>query len=119
MVINKPSEIIYICVLRGIRTGTQFGNSNGEVSLKSRLPTDITTNTFSPGNTYFQDGIWNQIEGGNPDLFNMAMGLNPTGRMGTAEEVAAGVVFLSSPVASRISGTNLLIDGALTKGTQF
>jgi len=49
----------------------------------------------------------------------MAMGLNPTGRMGTAEEVAAGVVFLSSPVASRTSGTNLLIDGALTKGMQF
>jgi len=79
----------------------------------------IRANTVSPGNTYFQDGIWNQIEGGNPDLFNMAMGLNPTGRMGTAEEVAAGVVFLSSPVASRISGTNLLIDGALTKGMQF
>jgi len=28
--------------------------------------------------------------------------------MGTAEEVAAGVVFLASPLASRISGTNLL-----------
>ena len=40
--------------------------------------------------------------------------LNPTGRMGTAEEFA-GVVFLASPVASRISGTNLIIDGALTK----
>jgi 3-oxoacyl-[acyl-carrier protein] reductase len=25
------------------------------------------------------------------------------------------VVFLASPVASRISGTNLIIDGALTK----
>jgi len=119
LVTNKPSEIIYICVLRGIRTGIDFDYSNGEVSLKSRLPTDITANAVSPGNTYFQDGIWNQIEGGNPELFNMAMGLNPTGRMGTAEEVAAGVVFLSSPVASRISGTNLLIDGALTKGMQF
>ena len=43
------------------------------------------------------------------------MALNPTARMGTAEEVAAGVVFLTSPVASRISGTNLIIDGALTK----
>ena len=43
------------------------------------------------------------------------MSLNPTARMGTAEEVAAGVVFLASPVASRISGTNLIIDGALTK----
>lgn len=28
---------------------------------------------------------------------------------------AAGVVFLASPVATRISGTNLIIDGALTK----
>jgi len=39
--------------------------------------------------------------------------------MRMAEEVAAGVVFLSSPVASRISGTNLLIDGALIKRMQF
>jgi 3-oxoacyl-[acyl-carrier protein] reductase len=41
--------------------------------------------------------------------------LSMTGRMGTPQEVAAGVVFLASPVASRISGTNLIIDGALTK----
>jgi NAD(P)-dependent dehydrogenase (short-subunit alcohol dehydrogenase family) len=36
-----------------------------------------------------------------------------------AEEVAAGVVFLSSPVASRINGTNLLIDVSPTKRMQF
>jgi NAD(P)-dependent dehydrogenase (short-subunit alcohol dehydrogenase family) len=70
----------------------------------------------SPGNTYFEGGIWQTIERGNPDLFKTAMSLNPTRRMGTAEEVAAGVVFLASPVASRVSGTNLIIDGALTKG---
>jgi NAD(P)-dependent dehydrogenase (short-subunit alcohol dehydrogenase family) len=75
----------------------------------------IRVNVVSPGNTYFEGGIWYNIENGNPDLFKSAMSLNPTGRMGTAEEVAAGVVFLASPVASRISGTNLIIDGALTK----
>jgi NAD(P)-dependent dehydrogenase (short-subunit alcohol dehydrogenase family) len=79
----------------------------------------IRANTVSPGNTYFPGGVWQSIEGGNPDLFSFAMGLNPTGRMGTAEEIAAGVVFVSSPVASRISGANLLIDGALTRGIQF
>lgn len=79
----------------------------------------IRANTVSPGNTYFPGGVWQSIEGGNPDLFSFAMGLNPTGRMGTAEEVAAGVVFLSSPVSSRISGTNLVVDGALTRGIQF
>ena len=79
----------------------------------------IRANTVSPGNTYFPGGVWQSIEGGNPDLFSFAMGLNPTGRMGTAEEIAAGVVFLSSPRASRVSGANLLIDGALTRGIQF
>jgi len=75
----------------------------------------IRVNAVSPGNTYFEGGIWNNIENGNPELFKMAMSLNPTARMGTPQEVAAGVVFVASPVASRISGTNLIIDGALTK----
>jgi 3-oxoacyl-[acyl-carrier protein] reductase len=68
-----------------------------------------------PGNTYFEGGIWQNIEKGSPDLYKMAMSLNPTSRMGTPQEVAAGVVFVASPVATRISGTNLIIDGALTK----
>ena len=75
----------------------------------------IRVNAVSPGNTYFEGGIWQNIEQGMPDMFKTAMSLNPTGRMGTPQEVAAGVVFLASPVASRISGTNLIIDGALTK----
>ena len=79
------------------------------------VATGIRVNVVSPGNTYFDGGIWQNIERGNPGLFKSAMSLNPTGRMGTAEEVAAGVVFLASPRASRISGTNLIIDGALTK----
>jgi NAD(P)-dependent dehydrogenase (short-subunit alcohol dehydrogenase family) len=75
----------------------------------------IRVNAVSPGNTYFEGGIWQNIERGMPDLYKTAMSLNPTGRMGTPQEVAAGVVFLASPVATRISGTNLIIDGALTK----
>jgi NAD(P)-dependent dehydrogenase (short-subunit alcohol dehydrogenase family) len=75
----------------------------------------IRVNAVSPGNTYFEGGIWHNIETGLPELYKTAMALNPTGRMGTAEEVAVGVVFLASPLASRISGTNLIIDGALTK----
>lgn len=75
----------------------------------------IRVNAVSPGNTYFEGGIWQNIEQGSPDLYKTAMSLNPTGRMGTPQEVAAGVVFLASPLASRISGTNLIIDGALTR----
>lgn len=79
----------------------------------------IRANTVSPGNTHFAGGIWEQIEEGNPELFAEAMSLNPTGRMGTPEEVAAGVAFLSSPCSSFTTGTNLVIDGALTKGVQL
>jgi len=79
----------------------------------------IRANTVSPGNTYFAHGFWAGIEANDPELFGSAMALNPTGRMGTAEEVAAPVVFLASPLASRVSGTNLVVDGALTRGIQL
>lgn len=75
----------------------------------------IRVNAVSPGNTYIEGGIWNQIEQGNPALFQQTVAANPTGKLGSAREVAYGVVFLASPVASRISGTNLIIDGALTR----
>ena len=79
----------------------------------------IRANAVSPGNTYFPGGVWNSIEEGNPELFGTAMGLNPTGRMGTPEEVARTVVFVASPASSRTSGANILVDGALTRGVQF
>lgn len=79
----------------------------------------IRANTVSPGNTYFEGGVWESIETGNPELFEMAVGLNPTGHMGTPADVAAPVVFLASPMASRVSGTNLVVDGALTRGIQL
>lgn len=79
----------------------------------------IRANTVSPGNTYFAGGVWNQIEHGNPELYKMALGMNPTGRMGTPQEMANAAVFLASPAASFITGTNLVVDGALTKGVQL
>ncbi len=74
----------------------------------------IRVNCVSPGNTYFDGGIWQNIEKNMPDLFQSTLKVNPTGKFGTAEEVADGVVYISSPRASRVSGTNLVIDGALT-----
>jgi NAD(P)-dependent dehydrogenase (short-subunit alcohol dehydrogenase family) len=74
----------------------------------------IRVNCVSPGNTYFDGGIWQTIEKNMPDLFASTLKVNPTGKFGTPDEVANGVVFISSPAASRISGANLVIDGALT-----
>jgi NAD(P)-dependent dehydrogenase (short-subunit alcohol dehydrogenase family) len=79
----------------------------------------IRANSLSPGNTYFDGGVWQNIEQHNPDLFGTAMGLNPTGRMARPEEIARAAVFLASPAASFMTGANLLVDGALTRGVQF
>lgn len=79
----------------------------------------IRANTVSPGNTYFEGGVWNRIKDGDPDLYATALALNPTGRMGTPQEMANAVAFLASPAASFVTGTNLVVDGALTRGVQF
>ena len=82
-------------------------------------PKMIRVNAVSPGNTYFEGGVWQYIEKNIPDLFKQAMDLNPTGRMATPEEIGRGIVFLASPASSFTTGTNLVIDGALTRGVQF
>jgi 3-oxoacyl-[acyl-carrier protein] reductase len=79
----------------------------------------IRANSVSPGNTYFEGGVWNTIKDNNPELYKTALALNPTGRMGTPQEMANAVVFLASRAASFITGTNLVVDGALTRGVQF
>lgn len=82
-------------------------------------PKMIRVNAVSPGNTYFAGGVWEHIEKNIPDLFAKALALNPTGRMATPEEIGRGIVFLASPASSFTTGTNLVIDGALTRGVQF
>jgi 3-oxoacyl-[acyl-carrier protein] reductase len=79
----------------------------------------VRANMVSPGNVYFKGGVWNTVEETSPDVFQMMLSRNPMGRMGTPQEVANAVVFLASPRASFITGTNLIIDGALTQRVQF
>ncbi len=82
-------------------------------------PEGIRVNSVSPGNIYFEDGVWGRTERNNPDFFAKMLAANPMGRMGRPEEVANAAVFLASPAASFISGTNVLVDGALTVGVQY
>ena len=82
-------------------------------------PKMIRVNSVSPGNTYFDGGFWQNAEKNLPDLYAKALALNPTGRMATPEEIGRGIVFLASPASSFTTGTNLVIDGALTRGVQL
>jgi 3-oxoacyl-[acyl-carrier protein] reductase len=80
---------------------------------------NVRANMVSPGNVYFKGGVWNVVEENNPAVFKTMLARNPMGRMGTPAEVANAVVFLASPRASFVSGTNLIVDGALTQRVQF
>jgi len=86
---------------------------------RNLAPKGVRANMVSPGNVYFKGGVWNMVEENSPDVFKTMLSRNPMGRMGTPREVANAVVFLASPRASFITGTNLIIDGALTQRVQF
>ncbi len=79
----------------------------------------VRANTVSPGNVLFEGGVWGTIQRDQPDFFAQVLALNPTGRMATPQEIAAAVVFLSSPVSSFTTGAHLVVDGALTRGVQL
>ena len=54
-----------------------------------------------------------------PEMYESALAGHPSGRIGTAEEVANAVAFLVSPMASWITGKNLVVDGGYTKRVNF
>ncbi|MBM3482343.1 MAG: SDR family oxidoreductase [Alphaproteobacteria bacterium] len=120
---SKAGAIVVISSVSGVEADVvagPYGSTKGALihyakGLACRLaPKGIRANTVSPGTTYFEGGVWHQIEQNNPELFKLGLSMNKMGRMATAEEVANGAVFLASPRASFITGTNLLVDGALT-----
>jgi 3-oxoacyl-[acyl-carrier protein] reductase len=79
----------------------------------------IRANTVSPGAVYFDGGVWDKRKREQPEMYAAAMKRAPFGRLGKPEEVANAVVFLASPAASYISGTNLMVDGAATTRIQY
>jgi len=54
-----------------------------------------------------------------PERYEGTLKRNKLGRMASPRDVANAVVFLASPAAEFITGTNLIVDGALTNRVQF
>jgi 3-oxoacyl-[acyl-carrier protein] reductase len=79
----------------------------------------IRVNVVSPGTVYFKGGIWNMVEQNMPKRYQDALARNPTGRMATPHEIANAAVFLASPASSFTTGSNLVVDGAISNRVNF
>jgi len=79
----------------------------------------IRVNVVSPGTVYFKGGVWEMVEKNMPERYNDAMKRNPTGRMATPQEIASAAVFLASPVSGFTTGSNLIVDGAISNRVNF
>ncbi|HEY8407209.1 MAG TPA: SDR family oxidoreductase [Gaiellaceae bacterium] len=73
-------------------------------------PRGIRVNSVSPGWTW-SDPLARMTGGSREAADRAAAATQPLGRAGDAEEVGAAVVFLCSPAASFITGTDLAVDG--------
>ena len=79
----------------------------------------IRVNMVCPGPIAYPGGNWSMIKDGMPELYNKTLSEMPLGRFGAPEDVARSMVFLSSPMASYVTGTNLVVAGGYTKRVQF
>jgi NAD(P)-dependent dehydrogenase (short-subunit alcohol dehydrogenase family) len=68
----------------------------------------ITVNTVAP-TFIWTDGTRPALA--DPDFYKHTVGHIPLGRIGDTDDVIGAVVFLASPAAALITGTNLLVDG--------
>jgi 3-oxoacyl-[acyl-carrier protein] reductase len=82
-------------------------------------PKGIRVNTVSPGPVFFEEGDWNKIKAGRPEVYEKVLASIPLGHMGKPSEIAAVIVGLASPVMGYCVGTNVVCDGGMTVRTQF
>jgi 3-oxoacyl-[acyl-carrier protein] reductase len=54
-----------------------------------------------------------------PKRYEDALARNPTSRMATPQEIASAAVFQASPVSSFTTGSNLIVDGAISNRVNF
>lgn len=77
-------------------------------------PDAIRVNAVSPGLIY-RDGLESEWPEGVERWLERA----PLGRLGTPQDVADAVLFLLSPAARWISGTNLVVDGGMSAQSRW
>jgi len=76
--------------------------------LAREIGSNVRVNAVAPGliKTRFAEALW-----ANEDILARILAPNPTGRIGSVEEVANAVLFLVSDAASYVNGEVMIVDG--------
>lgn len=82
-------------------------------------PQGIRVNTVSPGPIFIEGGSWDFIKNNMEQVYEATVKSVPMGRLGTGEEVANAIAFAASPAVPFMTGTNIVVDGAVTKRVQY
>lgn len=85
-----------------------------KVASREAASKNIRVNCVAPGSILFPGGSWDKRLKENPERVEQVAKSIPFGRLGTPSEVANVVVFLSSPKASWVTGTTIVVDGGQT-----
>ncbi len=93
-------------------------NYSGALS-QDLAPKGIRVNAVSPGPIMVTGGAWDRIKTHMKPFYDATLAQIPLGRMGTPEEVAATVAMLVSPRCGFTTGTNVVVDGGITKRIQY
>ena len=121
MLKSGPGSVINISSLLGLVGGGDpvYHASKGGVRLMTKsdattyAPYQIRFNSVHPG--YIMTPLFKGFTKNNPagaeEFFKTMSAKVPLGRLGEAEDVANGVLFLASDESSYITGTELVIDG--------
>ncbi|MBB4212283.1 NAD(P)-dependent dehydrogenase (short-subunit alcohol dehydrogenase family) [Rhodothalassium salexigens DSM 2132] len=80
----------------------------------------IRVNSVSPGVTLCPGGVWDQVRQQMPDQFQATAARVPLGqRFARPTEIARTIAFLASPASCYTTGTNVVVDGGLTRRVQY
>jgi 3-oxoacyl-[acyl-carrier protein] reductase len=71
----------------------------------------IRVNAVAPGSIEFPGGLWEKRKLEEPEIYRSTLRRVPSGRLGTAEEVANVVLFLASDLAGWVTGQVIAVDG--------
>ena len=113
-------SIINISSIYGIvgsETSAAYHASKGAVRIFTKAAAiqyaaeGIRVNSVHPG---FVDSPMTAASHALPEVHNLRISRTPLGRMGTPEDIAAGILYLASDESSFVTGSELVIDGGMT-----